>query len=135
MSGDGLEEIDGGDDSEKPGYFTTQGYAWYAYPAGEDAPSAPHEFGPGAAIWRNLGYSGSLGEVTGLLNRWHDGAYLIVTHDETAPRVLNGWEVEPAELDHDFENKCLGVFRLVRKLKQRDPDIEPFQRYEFEGWD
>jgi hypothetical protein len=135
------EEFDGTDNTEgeenRPGYFTVQGYAWYAYPTTEIAPPTPYDLHqPDDINKRNVNYSGSVGETTGLLNEPHEGAYLVVTSTETRPRVFDGWEVEPANLDYDFEAKhTIGTIRLVRELKQKHPDLEPFKQYEFEGWD
>ena len=133
MTDEPFDDIDSDeDDSSRPGYFTSQGYAWYAYPISDSAPATPYNFHqPDPATRRSVDYSGPVDEATGLLNKPHDGAYLIVTHDEAPPKLFDGWDAEPADLNHNFETKQIGTFRLVRELRQKDPDIKPFKRYEF----
>lgn len=119
------------------GYFRAQGYAWYAYPTTDTAPDSPFEsYRPNCEPRRrDVVFFGSLDVVTGLVNQQRDGGHLCLTSYEGSPPVLDGWEVEPAELDFNFEAKGLGTIRLVREIEARDPDLEPFHQYEIEGWD
>lgn len=133
MSSSGIEVT-----ATPAGYFRAQGYAWYAYPSAESAPDSPFEpYRPNCEPRRrDLVFYGSIDVVAGLVNQERDGGYLCLTSDEGAPPVLDGWEVEPAELDSNFEARCAGgTIRLVREIEPRDRDLEPFHQYEIEGWD
>jgi len=129
-----LDEIE--DASTPAGYFRSQGYAWYAYPADESAPDCPFEAPrPNDGRRRDIIYYGPIDTATGLINRKRDGGYLCLTGSECAPKVLDGWEVEPAELDDAFEAHDMGTIRLVKEIRARHPELEPFHQYEIEGWD
>jgi hypothetical protein len=125
------------DDEERPeGYSTVRGYVWYAYPSTEfasDCPFAPYV--PNSGQQRGLNYYGPISTAEGLVNPKKSGAYLCITSDDSAPRVLPGWEIEPAELNPGFEAHDIGTIRLVREIRRRQPDYEPFSQYEFETWD
>jgi hypothetical protein len=122
---------------EQPeGYFTASGYAWYAYPSSVDAPDCPFaSYVPNSGMRRDVEYYGPISTAKGLINQKREGGYLCITTSESAPDVLEGWEVEPAELDFDFEAHDMGTIRLVKERKPRDPDVELYSTYELEGWD
>ena len=103
-----LDEIE--DTATPAGYFRAQGYAWYAYPADENAPVYPFENPqPNDVRSQDIAYSGPIDTATGLVNRKRDGGYLCLTSSEYAPKVLDGWEIEPAELDDAFEAHDMGA--------------------------
>jgi hypothetical protein len=136
---DGIAEEEGefeDKDEKPPGYDTIRGYAWYAYPISEDADFTPYNMRElNRTSNRHIVRAESVGKATGILNEPREGAYLIVTYEDHAPSVFEDWEVEPAELDCDFQNEQNGTIRILRQLKQKHPEFEPFVEYEFETWD
>lgn len=109
---------------QREGYFTAQGYAWYAFPTSDDAPDSPFpKFVPNSGQNPDLDYYGPIGTAKGLVNRMRDNGYLCLTSREGAPKVLGGWEVEPAELDSTFEAHDMGTIRMVREITARQPEF------------
>ncbi len=78
---------------------------------------------------------GPISDSEGLVNEPRDGGYLFITSQELYPKVLDGWDVEPAELRSYFEAHDMGTIRFVKEIVARDPEFEPFHQYEIEGWD
>jgi hypothetical protein len=116
----------------REGCSTVQGYAWYAYPTSADASECP--FVPNSDQNRHVNYYGPISTAKGLVNRARDGGYLCITSEELAPKILEGWEVESAELDSDFEAHDMGTICLVKEIKPQYPDMEPCQ-YELDVCD
>jgi hypothetical protein len=131
-----MERDDETEDEPRRGYFRAQGYAWYAYPTSADAPwnpVPPHD--PNSTTNKHVNYMGPISDSEGLVNELRDGGYLFITSEELYPKVLEGWAVEPAELGSDFEAHDMGTIRMVREIRPRDPEFEPFHQYEIEGWE
>lgn len=73
-------------------------------------------------------------DAEGLLNRAFGGAYLILTTRDEKPELNDGWDIEPARLQEDFQMDQRGdrwVY-LGRVLQTRNLDGLELQEVEME---
>jgi hypothetical protein len=70
----------------------------------------------------------------GLINRGFGGAYLVLTETDDRPPVNDGWDVEPARLDENFNMEQRGDrwVRLGRVLGSRHVDGRELLEVEME---
>jgi hypothetical protein len=98
---------------------TLQGYAWFIRP---DPRHTPFGTRP-TYVWPLRAAE------PGVHNRFGPAAFLVVTEAPEPPQVEAGWEVEPAQLDSDFD--ASGV-RLIRDAGRQDTGRGTVQQYVFE---
>ncbi len=122
---------DDDEDAEHPRTYTQSASPWYIYPVAGDAPGCPFKkFVPnGPRDYREPFYYGPVENAVGLLNEAREGAYFALTSSEDPPPVLDGWEVEPAKLNDDFE---MDSIRLVRTVQRRRCGDEWYDEHEFD---
>lgn len=106
---------------------SARGFAWFVRPGPGFGPD-PNDVPWGGVPIPQYAWSIGPGE-RGVHNTYGNLAYVALTERPLPPEIRPGWEVEPAELDTDFDTAGA---RLIRAAGFRETPLGRIHEYVFE---